>query len=62
MLDPFKLFGRLLLASFRILAYTVIALVQAAIYVAYRRPDQVGDAFGEWGRAVTDAFADIFRS
>jgi len=61
MLDPFRLAGRLFLATFRIVAHTVVGLIQCALYLSHRRPDQIGDAFGEWGRGVTDAVADIFK-
>ena len=61
MSDPFKLFGRLLLAGFRITGYFVSCSVQAAWYLAHGKRELVGDAIGYFGRDVTNAIADIFR-
>ena len=61
MLDPFKLFGRLLIAILRTGAFTMVFLAQAAWFLAYRRPDKIGDAFGWYGKEVIDSFAAIIR-
>lgn len=61
MLNPFRLFGRVLLASFRILGYSITFLVQTLWFMVYRRTDKVADAFGDFGRSVTDAIAGIFH-
>lgn len=61
LLDPFKLFGRMLVAGFRIAGYVVVSLVESAWYLAHLRPDRVGEAIGALGRGVTDAIADVFR-
>jgi hypothetical protein len=60
--DPLRLLGRMLVATFRIVGYLLVFLVQMCIYLAYRRPDKVSDALGFLGRGVTDAVADVFRS
>ncbi|MEI9975279.1 MAG: hypothetical protein WDO73_26390 [Ignavibacteriota bacterium] len=60
MLDPFKLFGRLLLAILRIGGYLFVFLAQILWYLMYRRGDKIGDAFGEFGRHTVDAMADVF--
>ena len=59
--NPFKLFGRLLIASFQITGYTVTFIVQIFGYLYYRQRYMIVDAFGSLGRSVTDAVADIFR-
>lgn len=59
--NPFKLFGRLLIASFQITGYTVIFITQIIWFISYRRTDIIGDAFGSFGRSVTDAVATIFK-
>lgn len=59
--DPFRLFGRLLMAFFEISGYFMAFGSQAAWYLLHGRRDLVGDAIGEFGRSVTDAVADIFE-
>jgi hypothetical protein len=61
MLDPFKLFGRLLLALFKIAAFTFVFLAQIVWFLIYRRPDKIGDAMGWYGREVVESFAAIAR-
>ncbi len=61
MLDPFKLFGRLFLAFFRITGYLFSYGAQALWCVLHGRPDLVHDAIGDFGRGVTDAIAAIFE-
>jgi len=61
MLDPFKLMGRLMLAFFKITGYTVVYLSQAVWFGAHGRRDKLGDTMGFWGKATTDALADIVR-
>jgi len=59
--DPFKLMGKLMLAFFRILGYSVVYLAQAVWYGAHGRRDKLGDTIGFWGKATTDAIGDIFK-
>ena len=61
MLDPFKLFIRLLLAVLKITGYAVGYGAQALWYVIHSKREHVGDAIGEFTHAVTDAIADVFR-
>ncbi|MDA8338751.1 MAG: hypothetical protein M0Z70_05570 [Nitrospiraceae bacterium] len=58
--DPFKLFGRLLLAGFKITGYTITFIVQVVWYLFHRHHD-IGLAFGDYGKAVTNAIGDIFQ-
>jgi len=57
--DPFRLFGRLLVAGFKITGYTVTFIVQVVWYLFHRHHD-IGLAFGDFERAVTNAIGDVF--
>ena len=59
-MDPFKLFGRLLLVSTRIAGYFFTSIVQTIWYLAHGKADKIGDVIGSFGRSVTDAIADVF--
>ncbi|MGA3027201.1 MAG: hypothetical protein ABSF98_20780 [Bryobacteraceae bacterium] len=48
--DPFKLFRRLLLASFKIAGYFLACVAQSVWYLAHGKPELVGDAIGYFGR------------
>lgn len=61
MLDPFKLFGKMFLACFKITGYFFVFIVQVIWHTAYRQTDKIGDDFGYLGRGVTDAIGDIFK-
>ena len=58
---PLKLFGNLLLATFRISGYFVVCIAQTIWYAVSRKPDKIGDALGYFGRGTVDAISDIFR-
>lgn len=60
MLDPFKLFGRLILAMFMIAGYFLVFLAQVIWYLIFRRSDKIGDAFGDFGRYTVNAMAGVF--
>ena len=59
--NPFRLFGRFTLASFRIAGYSATFVIQVLWFVSHRRMDKIADAFGDFGRSVTDAAAGIFH-
>ena len=61
MLDPFKLFGRMFLALFKITGYLISCVVHVSWCVAQGKPEHAGDAFGDLGHGITDAIAEIFR-
>jgi hypothetical protein len=61
MSDPFRLFGRLFLAFFKILGYSVSCSIQALWCIAHGKPELAHDAIGDFGRGVTDAIAAIFE-
>jgi hypothetical protein len=58
---PFKLFGNLLLAGFKIFGYFLVCVAQSIFYALSRRPDKINDAFGYLGRGTVDAISDIFK-
>jgi hypothetical protein len=61
MLDPFKLFGHLIVALLKIAAYFVIFIIQVAWYLMVLDRARIGDAFGNFGRCVVDALGDIAK-
>ena len=61
MLNPFKLFTRMLVAGFKITGYALVCLFQILWYLWHRRTDKIGDAVGDCGRAVVDAIAEMFE-
>jgi hypothetical protein len=62
LLNPFVLFGRILIAGFRITGYALSYGAHIVWVLMHKKPETVGDAIGEFGHAVTDAIADIFRA
>lgn len=60
--DPFQLFGRLLIAAFKITGYIVSYGLQALWHLTVGDRSHVGDAIGKLGSNITDALADIFRN
>jgi hypothetical protein len=61
MLDPFKLFFRLMLLIFKITGYSLACEAQSLWYVAHGKTELVGDAIGYLGRDITNAIAEVFR-
>lgn len=63
LLNPFKLTGRLFVAMVRITGYFMVFIIQMLWYLRLGRDafGNIGDAFGDFGRGVTDALADILR-
>lgn len=60
LINPFKLFGRLLIAGFKIMGYTLTFIVQVVWYLFHRQTHDIGLAFGDYGRSVTNAVGDMF--
>jgi len=58
--DPFKLFGRLILAGFKIGGYIITGGAEAAWYIAHGRRDLLGQVIGDLGRGITNALAGVF--
>ncbi|MCF6147716.1 MAG: hypothetical protein E3K37_03560 [Candidatus Kuenenia sp.] len=61
LMNPFKLLGRLLIAGLQITGYTASFIVQIFGYLYYRQRYMIIDAFGSFGRSVTDAIVGIFK-
>jgi len=61
MLDPFKLFFRIILPFFKVAGYTLACGAQSLWYVAHGKNELVGDAIGYLGRDITNAIAEVFR-
>jgi hypothetical protein len=61
LLDPFILFGRMFLASFLVLGYVVVGIVEAIWYASTGRRDRIGAAIGATGRSIMDTVGHVFR-
>jgi len=62
LLNPFKLFGALLLFFFKLISYTITFGIQTICFLIQGKREMIVEAFGWWGRCVTDATAEIFKS
>ena len=60
-LDPFVLLGRIVLAAFQIVGYSLAYGFQALWSIGHSRRDKVGDAVAVWGKAVIDSLVAVFR-
>jgi hypothetical protein len=61
MLDPFRLFGRMILAIFRIAGYSIVFVAQIIWFLGHGRSDKIGDAMGWYGKGLVDSATDVFR-
>ena len=61
MLDPFKLFGRLLLAMLKISGYTLVFIAQVVWFLIHRRPDRIGEAMGWYGKGIVDCLSVVLQ-
>lgn len=62
MINIFKFFEALFIAIFKITGYTIVFVLQMIWYIIYRRKDKIADAFGDYGRSVTDTFGSVLKS
>jgi hypothetical protein len=62
MSDPFKLFGWLLMALFKVFACTLVFLAQIVWFLLHQRSDRIGEAMGWYGKGLIDCTTDVFRS
>ena len=58
--DPFKLFGRLILAGIKVTGYVLTGAAEAVWYLAHGRRDLLGQVIGDLGRGITNAVARVF--
>jgi hypothetical protein len=59
--NPFRLFGGLLLFFFKLIGYTITFGIQTILLLIQGRREMIVEAFGWWGRCVTDAVAKILE-
>lgn len=59
-MNPFKLFGTLLIVLFKLTGYTVTFGVQILLYGIRGNRDAMIGALGWYGKSVTDALSKIF--
>jgi len=57
--DPFKLFGRLFIAAFKIFGYLITGAAEAAWYIAHGRRDLLAQVIGDLGRGITNTVAKV---
>ena len=60
-LNPFRLTWRMIIATFKISGYLLVALCEILWYAGNGRKDRIGDTIGDTGRGIVDALADIIR-
>jgi len=60
--NPFKLFGRLLVAFFLITEYTVTFFIQVLWYIIGRQKRRIVDAYASFWKNVLDTIVGIFRN
>jgi hypothetical protein len=58
--DPFKLFGRLVLAGFKVTGYVLTGAAETVWYLSHGRKDLLGQVIGDLGRGITNAVAGVF--
>ena len=63
MADPLGLglLKKIMVAAFRITAYTFIFITEAVWSACHGQTADIGRAWGEFGRAVTNAIADMLK-
>jgi len=60
--NPFTLAGALALFLLRIGGYTLTFGIQVLCFLIQRRRHMIADAFGWYGRSVTDAVTKLVRN
>ena len=61
MTNPFKFFGALMLLFFKLIGYTITFGIQTIFFLIQGKREMITEAFGWYGRSVTDALAEVFR-
>jgi len=61
--DPlgFKLLKKFFIAGFKIIGYVFVFIVEIIWYACHRRTEMIGESIGDFGRAVTDAIAEVLK-
>lgn len=61
LLNPFKLFGAVLLCLFKLSGYTITFGIQATCFLIQGKRERIVEALGWYGRCVTEALATLFE-
>ena len=61
LLNLWWLFGALLLFFFKAFGYSLTFFIQVVCYLIQGKREMIVEAFGFWGRSMTDAAAKIFE-
>lgn len=59
--NPFRLFGALLLFFFKLIGYTITFGIQTISFLIQGKREMIVEAFGWYGRGVTDALAKLME-
>lgn len=59
--NPFKLFGRILVAGFLIVEYTSIFIIQVLWYIIGRQKRRIIDAYAVFWKNILDTIVDVFK-
>ena len=62
MFNIFGFFSSLVIMMVKVAGYALVFFMQLIWYLVLRRFDSMGDAFGFFGREVTEAFSDFMQS
>ena len=57
-----NIFKTFFIAIIKIIGFSFIFIVQLIWYAIYRRKDKFGDAFGDFGRSITETVVDVLKS
>lgn len=60
--NPFKLFGRILVAGFLITEYTAIFFIQVLWYIIGGQKRRIIDAYAAFWKNILDTIVGIFRN
>lgn len=60
--NPFKLFGRILVAGFLIAEYTATFIIQILWYVFHRQTNKIIDAYAVFWKNILDIIVGVFRN
>ena len=60
--NPFKLFGRILVAGFLIAEYTVTFIIQVLWYIIGGQKRRIIDAYAAFWKNILDTIVGVFRN
>lgn len=56
-----NLLKKFFIAGFKVIGYVFVLIVEIIWYACHRRTEMIGESIGDFGRAVTDAIAEIMK-